>query len=604
MKQRTLHYLLIPVLIGIGMAGCRSDVNLTDVSVDSKLNARVSMPIGEMTATFGEMIGLIGFGDNAKISINSDSVLVLSIDEHFDNEFHAIELTDYTGTVESDKPVSEVMPGATMIPARTKETVTFDMNIRFDGINDDISDERIDSMVIDRASFTTKVTNNFGLTIADIDSVVMVLGPQFRRAKGTRQELPGFDFNKNIKIELDNFTLVMMKDESKAPADDNVINHATIQFVVYLNYKPEGNNNPFDPGFEYLPLTPTSAFHFSFQVEMMEYSALFGYFEPGSETHDINTIDVPITVPGNEPIILAAKEPKIGLDFTYGMAMPLQVRVNDVKAIHPDGTETLATWGGAESTVKQLNAVIPIDAPLDSTIMDSSIILTKESQEGHIDRFFLKEVKKLGYNYKLEVDRYREVKMKDGQWKKMDQFRMTHNTKFSMDFHFKMPFKFNKELKLAYADTIHDVNLQRASLDSLASMVPGGYIKSIDSVSLYVYLLITNEIPVGMKLDVSFIDENNQELAIDGLKDLDIEGATMAGLGNVTPADPIVYAVEVKTEDFSKLSKTQSIRISARLGDDQHEATFLTNKKLSIKAGVTGDVEAALNLSFDKIKQQ
>ena len=595
MKRRTLHYLLILAMVGVGLAGCRSDVKLNDVSVDSTLRAKFGLPIGEISVSLDTIVGLVGLGDEAKItkiedSNYGDSTWLLTIDRHYDNEFHKIELTDYTGTVEDDKPVSQVMPGATMIPAQTKETVTFNMDINFNGVNDDTSDERIDSMVIDRASFTTTVTNNFGLQKEDIDRVEMVLGPQFRRAKGTRHDLPNFDFDKPIDIELDEFTLVMMKDETKTPANDNVVNKANIQFVVYLNYKPNGNNNPLDPGFEYLPLAPTSSFHFSFEVKMMEYKALYGYFEPGDETDDIDSVDVPLELPGNEPVILAAKNPKIVLGFTYGMSMPLAVKVNYIKAMHSDGTETFATWNGSTNYRHNLVEVLPIDAPLDATVYDDKLWLSKEVDHGTIDRFFLKEVRKLGYDYKLDVDRN---KMNDLP---MPQFRMTQNTKFSLNFHFEMPFHFNKGMSAGYSEDMTNIEFSRASLDSLAALVPGGIVRSIDSASVTLYLIATNEIPVPLKLDAVFLDKDSLPMTdlVPDLQNKDIKAANIAG------SEPTVTPIQVpvKTEDFDRLSQATALRLKIRLGSEDQETRFVSGKKVSIKAGLTADIQAVLNLSL------
>lgn len=593
MKRRTLHLLFLVTVMGIGLAGCRSDVKLNDVTIDSKVGAKFGLPIGEMTVTLGDVIGLIGFGNDMQVHIDSiDSVLVLTVDKHYDNEFHAIELTDYTGTVESDSPVKNVI-SSDLIPAGTKEEVPFEMEIKFDGVNDNTSDERIDSMVIERAAFTTRVTNNFGLKKEDIDRVEMVLGPQFRRAKGTRQDLPDFDFDKDIRIELDNFTLVMMEDDSKAPGIDNVVNKATITFLVHLNYKPDKTFNPMDPE-TYLPLTPASAFHFSFKVEMMTYTALFGYFEPGKDTHDKDAVNVDIHLPGSDSIVFAPTNPKIVMQVTYGMSIPLSLNINEIKAIHPDGSETQATWKGKPTHIYPLDEVLPIDAPIDGSVSDY-ITMSSDPEQGHIDNMFKREVKSLGYDYKLDVNRNAMADLN------MYQFRMTHNTKFGLDFHFEMPFEFGKDLHLNYSDEIKDINLERVKLDSLAAMVPGGVITSIDSAKLTVYLIITNEIPVAVNLDARLLDEYGNELPIvDGLQNLQIKPATMAGKGNVVAADPVIFAASVKTEEFDTLAKTRSMRLTVGLGDGQNPSTFITNKKLHLKAGVTADIQAVLNLSLNQ----
>ena len=74
----------------------------------------------------------------------------------------------------------------------------------------------------------------------------------------------------------------------------------------------------------------------------------------------------------------------------------------------------------------------------------------------------------------------------------------------------------------------------------------------------------------------------------------------MAGKGNVVAADPVIFAASVKTEEFDTLAKTRSMRLTVGLGDGQNPSTFITNKKLHLKAGVTADLQAVLNLSLNQ----
>ena len=454
------------------------------------------------------------------------------------------------------------------------------MSINFSGINDDMHDERLDSLVIEEAEFTTRIsTNNLTITDADIQNVTIVLGSQFRRAKGTRIDLPDFHLDQDVLIKIDDFTLVMMADETLPPSNTNVVSKANITFEVTLK---TGEN---------VIIAANSGFHFKFQVEMMEYSALYGYFSPGSQTYDDGSVDVPIKIPSDEPVVLPVKDPVINMKFTYGMSIPLDIFIKEISATHSDNTQTFALWDGGKTTTKPLNRVLPVDAPLDSTV-SSTVTLDKDPVNGgSIDRFFLKEIKSLGYDYELQIHNGKASSMN------MKQFRLTKNTNFILDFNFIMPFEFNPGLNVAYADTIKDVNLERASLDSLAAMT-NGMITSIDKAELSLYIVVNNNIPVDMTLDAIFLDEHNNELQLDQLKGIEIEGATMSG-SQVTAAKS-VKTVAIHTEDFDEIAKTKAIRFRARIGDDQKPSTFLADQKLSIKLGVTGDVQAVLNLELKK----
>ena len=581
MKSKTLHYLFILAVAGIGLAGCKSDVQLNDISVDSKVKAKVSLPIGEVSSSFGDMIGVFKSitDSTTEVRINEQGLLELTVKEHREREFHQIVLEDYIGKVEKTITLQEVDPTLTVIPKKTEITVPFTLTVTFNGINDETTDERLDSMVIDQARFTTHIsTNNLTITDNDIQNVTMVLGDRFRRAKGNSIDLPDFHLDKDVPIVIDDFTLVMMADESIEPSKSNVVNQADIRFDVLLK---TGEN---------VTVAANSGFKFQFKVEMMSYKALYGYFKPGKETSDDSSVDVPLKIPGDEPFCLPAKDPQIDLTFTYGMSMPLQVYFRSLKAIHPNGEETPAVWDGNTSTTKVLRNIVPMDAPYDASVQ-STVRLDKDPIDGgSIDKFFEKEVQALAYDYELlinEADMYA---------KNIKQFRLTKDTKFELDFAFKMPFEFKKGLNATYADTIKDINLERAQLDSLAAMT-NGIVTKIDSAELTLYLSIYNEIPVNLVMDAEFLDGEKNKLDFDVLKNIQIVSADMKSLTEIEPVTNVV-TVPIHTEDFEELAKTKAIRFKLHLGDDQKESAFPAKNRLKIKAGVTGNIEAVLNLEL------
>ncbi len=587
MKSKTLHYLFILAVAGIGLAGCKSDVQLNDISVDSKVKAKVSLPIGEVSSSFGDMIGVFKSitDSTTEVRINEQGLLELTVKEHREREFHQIVLEDYIGEVEKTITLQEVDPGLTVIPQNTEITVQFPLTVQFNGINDDTSDERLDNMVIDQARFTTKISSsNLTVTDNDIQKVTMVLGDQFRRAKGNSIDLPDFHLDQDVPIEIDDFTLVMMKDETLPPSNTNVVDTADIRFDVLLK---TGEN---------VTVAANSGFKFQFQVEMLDYKALYGYFKPGKETSDSSSVDVPLKIPGDEPFCLPAKDPQIDLTFTYGMSMPLQVYFRSLKAIHPNGEETPAVWDGNTSTTKVLRNFVPMDAPYDASVQ-STVRLDKDPIDGgSIDKFFEKEVQALAYDYELLINEA------DVYAKNIKQFRLTKDTKFELDFAFKMPFEFKKGLNATYADTIKDVNLERAQLDSLAGMT-NGIVTKIDSAELTLYLSIYNEIPVNLVMDAEFLDGEKKELDFDVLKNIQIVSADMKSLTEIEPVTNVV-TVPIHTEDFEEIAKTKAIRFKLHLGDDQKESAFPAKNRLKIKAGVTGNIEAVLNLELgDKDKK-
>ena len=74
MKQKTLHYLIVLAIAGISMAGCKHDVDFKNLTLDSEVNVLLNnLPIGEMSATFNDLIGLVD-AKNTTIAPDEDGV--------------------------------------------------------------------------------------------------------------------------------------------------------------------------------------------------------------------------------------------------------------------------------------------------------------------------------------------------------------------------------------------------------------------------------------------------------------------------------------------------------------------------------------------------
>lgn len=574
MRQKSLHYLFLLTLIGVGLASCHvDDVDLSNVSVDSKVTANLSIPIGEISTSFGDLIGLIS--GNSNVRINNDSIIELYVDTLFTREYHAIDLKQYLGNLGANGSDKLIYPlvNAPVIPEGTKEVVSFPMVINFSGINDSTSYERLDSLVIERAKFTTNITRkDFPISINDVDSVTMVLGQQFRHHKGQKEfKLKNFKFDEDIIIELYDFTMVMMLDEDQPPSMSNVVNNADIQFKMYLNTKQNLVVNEL-----------TSAFHFTFTIDFMDYSALYGFFGANETAQDAGKVEIPLALPGNEPMILPVSDPKLQLAFTYGLSIPIQAHVNALYTTNADGTVVRsATWDDSTHVIIPLEA-LPISAPLDAKITDT-ITLDKNPKNGHADKMFEDiEIKYLGYDYKVDVNtNYRKP---DGTI--MDQFRLTKNTQYDLNMKVNVPMKFNKGLSIAYTDTIKDINLSQASLDSLSEMTQKKL--KIDSANLSLYILSNNEIPVSLDLKLTLLNDNGQDVG------LDVDTIRL-------PQQSVKENfIKLSTEDFEKLAQTKSMKIRAHIGDEQQPSEFQTNKRLTLKLGVTGDIQAVLNLNNGK----
>lgn len=576
MKKR-IHFLLAAAVIAATtLSGCKErDLDLTNISTNgATVHAALTMPIGQVSTTFADMVGLLKTDsvNGVQFYIDADSIIHVRYAEHFDRSFHDIDMSAYAQSVNKTFLVQDAAPGLPLIPAATEYPLTFSFDMAFDSINCDKADERIDSMQVSRARFTSRV-NAVGLNITDedIQSVTIVLGDEFHRAAGKRIELTDFHLGQNVPIEVDNFTLVFMIDPNGTPSNTNVKNTANISFEIKL--KPQSD----------VPVTAASAFQYNFGINFISYQALYGYFQPGVEMRN-NHADFPFDFGLTNQVgelLLPATDPKITLKVGYGIAAPINIFLRHLYTVGPDGQRKHATWSGQTYKELEVATVIPINAPLDTYVVDSSIVINKEDNSGNLDNCFTHQIDSVCISYDVQLDQSRA----DANNQIIRQFRISGDQEIHLDIELDAPLNFDKGLHVESYDTIHDVNLSVASLDSLTART-NGVVTQIDSADAVLYLTFVNEIPVKILLDAQLLDENGNDI---GYTDLN---------GIVLPSNSEDYkTIAIHREDFDKIATTRAIRFHYTVGDAATQSSIPANKRLTVKAGIAANVQAVVDLT-------
>ena len=163
-------YALIALSAGCLLVGCHSDINLDDIDTTANVNMGLAVPVGSMTFTVGDFLG-------------SGQVNQITVDEwgtfHFLDTlslprkvYHNIDVSTYLikNQTQLNFDIKEALPGAEVVPASsTPTTLRFNMELGVEGINTDLTQERIDSIWITKARFTSFILcRNFGLQWSDI----------------------------------------------------------------------------------------------------------------------------------------------------------------------------------------------------------------------------------------------------------------------------------------------------------------------------------------------------------------------------------------------------------------------------------------------------
>jgi len=250
-----------------------------------------------------------------------------------------------------------------------------------------------------------------------------------------------------------------------------------------------------------------SGFKYDLDVRFIDYTAIWGKFSPSNQMYDEDTVDfgeswgdLAFLQKSNLPF----SDPVIDMHVVTKIAGAMVMKGEYLFAEDIDGNKIYAEFN--ENPVDSLrhrryvNFTADQYLPLSSTIGDSTtnmvVKFDKDPERGHIDKLFANMPQRLGYKYKIDFN-----------WAETPQIRIVPSTSVRVEAVCTLPLIFNQGLKLTYSDTLKDINLEKATIDSLLADVE--VIDTLKTSDLKVVLIAKNTIPLDVKASVRFLDENN-----------------------------------------------------------------------------------------------
>ena len=282
MSFKHLHA-IIAIVAGCMLASCHSDIDLNNIDTKSEVEMGLALPVGSIHATIGDFFGK-GMGKFYVDSVDNQGVITWRDTFRIARNFHQVDLAQYISEKELTLNVYDKITAAEMIGTNKKVigtgfpvTLTFDMPLKLSGINsaDNIENERLDSALIEMASFSSLIkTNNLPLEWEWIDKVTLELGEQLRRPAGNTMVVydktrDNYGYNQNIPTQVDHFTINLLKKNS---AGQYVIGQVIDSCDFKINFTftiPAGQivEVPEDAGFDY-----------KLGVQFIDYAAIWGKF--------------------------------------------------------------------------------------------------------------------------------------------------------------------------------------------------------------------------------------------------------------------------------------------------------------------------------------
>ena len=634
MNAKQLLGMVLPIILAVmlNMAGCQADVDLQNIDTKAEVELGVALPVGSMSVTLSDILGSNNLGN---LYFRNDGVLCLHYDYYRNEDFHTVNFTDYISKAEqtiylydpihekmeslrAEYPDLEIPEGYVCgLPDRDFSVkIPTTLSLTYEGINDELSEERIDSAYIVEARFEGYLMKkNLSTPFEWVDSVVLVFGKEYVAKNGNRQKLYDksttqgeLTYGMHMPIMLEDFSIDLVKDHTKPCSNSNVVNTSSMDVEIYLTVPQKAAP---------MAIASDMAIIFGMDAQFIQYTALWGMFESSNKMHDEGNFSLD-SLFGNLSMLrnlrLPIAEPEINVRVCHELACPLVFKGEYLYVTSRDGQKHYAEFGDSREHTYQY----PRDAqeairdnawmdPSPKTIGDSivlNMVFNNNPEHGRIDQMFLGSPSELAWGFSIDFDKTLT-----------NQTRLTPTTKINMDVDMDLPFIFNEGLYMTYSDTLENINLNLASFSDSISVVD-----SITQSDMCVQLKIENKLPLDVRIVLCCIDSTGQVI---------VDDRTGEPLRLTTSDTIFVQAPEYKVdangqmvisspgcaedllsinkEKFAKVGDVRSLGYAVIIDDKSLHSAFESNdnfkiriteaSQLKLQIGIGAKVGAVLNLT-------
>lgn len=504
--------LFLLLAIGCVLAACHSKIDLDNIDPTAKVEMGLVVPVGNFHATLADFLGDV---DHMYVdSLENRGVLTWKLDTTIQRNYHQINLADYLSSKTIKLDVYDKLEAAGMIGTDGKITtlpgmpvqisLDFPLTLNLKGINKELAKERLDSALIETASFASTIRPRGGLPLdwSWVDRVTLDLGEQISRRNGNIMTVytrgDGYGYGDSIPTDVDDFHLVLMKNRHLSPAywdmyRNNVIDSCT--FNVRFTFTIPENTT--------LTIPASSGFDYKLDVRFIEYSAIWGMFEPSKDMYDEDTINLGDNW-GSLDFLTRSKlpfsDPVVDMDIVTKVAGELFIDSAYLFVLDWNKQATYAQFGSTKSRYKRIyfdrDQWLPLDSQIGDSTTNMSYRFDKTPDGGRIDALFENIPHDMGYRFMVKFNE-----------QETPQIRITPNTAIKVNAHCKLPFSFNEGVRVNYNDSITGVKLSKYSIDSLQA--ESDVIDSVTTSNVKLVLEAHNSIPLHIKAAMRCYDKND-----------------------------------------------------------------------------------------------
>ena len=612
-------FLLVMFAVCLSLIGCRADVDLNNIDTTSEVELGVALPVGSMSVALSDILGA---NSPEMLYFRNDGVLCLHYDYDRFEDFHAIDFTQYISKVEQtvylyDSLNAQMERLRAYYPGLPKDSVCglpdkdfslmipTTMSMTYEGINDEVSSERIDSAYIIEANFEGYLLRKNSSTPFEwVDSVVLVLGKEYVAKSGNRQKLYDkseqegtIDYGMTMPIVLKDFSLDLVKDHTQPCSNTNVVNGSSMDVEIYMTVPKKAEKRP---------IATDMAVIFGMKVQFIEYTALWGMFESSNKMRDEGSISMD-SIFGNwstmKDICLPVADPLINIHVTHELAGPLVFNGKYLYVTSRDGQTHYAEFGdNREHSYKYPRDAV--EAVRDNVWMDQNpstigdsivldIVFNKEAEHGRVDRLFTGTPDVMAWHWYIDFDKTLT-----------EQTRLTPTTKLDMNIDVDVPFIFNEGLYAAYSDTIENINLNIAGLMDSISLID-----SVKQSDLYVQLKIENRLPLDVRMVLCCLDSNGHVIIDDRTGEplrltqndtlfIKAPEYTVGAEGEMIISQPgsLEDAINITKEKLERFEELKALSYTVIVDDKSLHSAFESDENFKIR--ITDDSRLKLQIGI------
>ena len=602
--------------IGLTMLwnGCTADVDLDNIDTSVDVEANVATPIGSMTATIDDFVGDGTWGIFID-TVNHEGVITFRDTFSIARDFHKLDLSKYISNTTLKMNVYDKLEGKPyfvngQITGNDQPIVlTFPLTLKLKNINNNLAHQRIDSALINDASFISKISSIGGLPLKWewIEKVELKLGKNFHRPSGNLITVyskgDGYGYNQNINVAVDAFSMNLMKEKNPQSWKDytnNVVDTCNFEILMHIVV-------PSSAGVVNIP--STAAFQYDLGVKFIDYEAVWGMFEPSKDMSG-EAVEAIATYwsPWNtlQDLRLPFAEPSVDMLVTTQVAGAMIMEGDYLYTENEEGVKAYATFDGKQSLYKffNKNEYLPLSSPIGAE-KTMHILFDKDPSRGHIDQLFAIRPDQIGYKFAVKFNE-----------QETPQIRLTKNTSIKIDAVCNLPMILNEGVSLGYTDKITGIDLSMLDLDSLLKDVE--MIDTLEEASAKLVIKFENSIPLQFKGMLTYLDENDnviidpkteKPLLLTENDTISIAAPEFTKEGhdwNITPLES-VEVINVDREDLETLRQIKTIEFHVWMNDESLAEAYdngLNNIQLKddnylkVKIAVGANVEGVLNLEF------